>query len=168
MAKETTLSVVSSTEEKKEKSLKKAAELTKELIAFKEKIEKRGYIVEGGSKTGETVLEWLMNNASWKFTEAMGVMEAVKQVEKGLADIKSGKSKEMLLNNLALEAIYYFVSKQEGKGLADATNYYENLLKPVADALGRAKVDKDAVKDYEYKIASAENGLETDEISEAK
>lgn len=163
MGKTSTLQVVSSADEKKEKTQKKITGVINELTKLKEKIEKTGYLVEGGEKTAIAVGFWIENNASWKFTEAMGVIEATKQVRKAIEDIKKGKTKEFLLNNLSLEAIYYFVSKKEGKGLEEARNYYEGLLKPIADGLGRAKHDKDVVKDLEFKLASLENGIDVEE-----
>jgi hypothetical protein len=166
MAKESTLQVVSAkneTAEKTKQAKAKAAELSKELNELREKVEKKGYLVEGGAAAGEKLIDWLTTSASWKFTEAMGVMEAIKQVKSGIEEIKKGKTKELLLNNLSLEAIYYFISKEEGKGLEQATFYVEHLLKPVADGLGRAKVDKDRVKDLEFKVASLEQGLEVNE-----
>jgi hypothetical protein len=168
MAKDTTLQVVSKKEETAEKTKQakaKAVELSKDLAELKEKIDKRGYLVEGGVTTGRALVDYLTNNASWKFTEAMGIMEAVKQVNQAIDNINKGKTKELLISNLSLEAIYYFVSKEEGKGLQQAAFYVESLLKPVADALGRAKVDKDKQKDLEFKIASLEQGLDFEETN---
>ena len=66
----------------------------------------------------------------------------------------------MYLPNLCLEAIYYFVSKVEGAGLEEAKFYVNELLKPVADGLGRAKVDKDSIEAKKFQLASYENGID--------
>ena len=55
--------------------------LTNEIQVLQENLEKKGYIVEGGVKRAETLIDWLTNNAKWKFNESMGVIEAIRQVE---------------------------------------------------------------------------------------
>ena len=46
------------------------------------------YIVEGGTVAGESISEFLTNKAQWKFSEALGVVEAVKQVNQSVEKIK--------------------------------------------------------------------------------
>jgi hypothetical protein len=166
MAKEATLTVVSEKDAKKEKMESQIAETRKQLDEVNDRIKNRGYLVEGGEKTGLTLVDWITNNASWKFTEAMGVIESVKQIKAAIENIAKGKTKELMLPNLALEAVYYFISKNEGKGLEEANVYHETLLKPVADALGRAKVDKDKVNSLEFNLASLEQGIEVENTSD--
>jgi len=103
------------------------------------------YIVEGGAVAGESILNFLTNKAQWKFSEALGVVEAVKQVNDSLDKIKTGKTKEFMITSLPLEAIYYFMTKAEGTGLAEAEDFVLGILKPVTDALQRSKTDRDAL-----------------------
>jgi glutaredoxin 2 len=163
MDKEAKLTVVSEKDAKKEQFEKQIVETQKQLDEVNDRIKNRGYLVEGGEKTGKHLITWLTTNAAWKFTEALGVIESIKQINSALEDIAKGKTKELMLPNLALEAVYYFISKQEGKGLAEANEYHETLLKPVADALGRAKVDKDKVNTLEFNLASLQQGISVDE-----
>jgi hypothetical protein len=134
--------------------------LSGEIQTLKENLEKKGYIVEGGIKRAETLVDWLTNNAKWKFNESMGVIEAIRQIEVAAEAIRKGKTKELYLPNLCLEAVYYFISKVEGNGLAEAKFYVNELLKPVADGLGRAKVDKDSIEVKGFELASYENGID--------
>lgn len=166
MTKEATLTVVSEKDAKKEQFVKQIAETQKQLDEINDRISNRGYLVEGGEKTGKTVIDWVTHHATWKFTEALGVIESIKQVKSATDAIAKGKTKELMLPNLALEAIYYFISKQEGKGLSEANEYHDSLLKPIADALGRAKVDKDKVNNLEFNLASLQQGIEVENTSD--
>jgi hypothetical protein len=101
------------------------------------------YIVEGGKEAGESILGFLTNKAQWKFSEALGIVEAVKQVSQSLEKIKTGKTKEFMITSLPLEAVYYFMTKAEGTGLVEAEEFVLSILKPVTDALQRSKQDRD-------------------------
>jgi hypothetical protein len=46
-----------------------------------------------------------------------------------------------MLPSLAIEAVYYFLTKVEGTGI-EAANDYITLLKPVSDALSRSKQER--------------------------
>ena len=139
---------------------KQIASLTKDITNLQENLEKKGYIVEGVEKRAHVLIDWLTNNAKWKFSESMGVIEAIRQIEVAAESIKKGKTKELLLPNLCLEAVYYFVSKVEGVGLEEANFYTHELLKPIADGLGRAKVDKDSIESKQFELASYQNGID--------
>lgn len=139
---------------------KQIKELTNEIQKLQENLEKKGYIVEGGESRGLVLIDWLTNNSKWKFNESMGVIESIRQVDVAVSNIRKGKTKELYLPNLCLEAIYYFVSKVDGNGLEEAKFYVNELLKPVADGLGRAKIDKDAVESKKFELASYENGID--------
>lgn len=140
--------------ELKDQLEKKIAEKTAEL-------EKKVYILEGKTETAERVKAFLNNEAEWKFTESMGVIEAVKEIEKAIDAIKKGKSSEFTLNPLAIEATYYFLTKKEGKGLTEAYQYYEFLLKPVSDALSRSKADRQVLDQMQRDLATLENAIES-------
>lgn len=148
MTKEATLEVVSS----KEAAEKRKAQLTEMSKQLEEKIEKTSkeletklYIIQGAETAGENLLGFIKNDAQWKFSEALGIGECVRQYESAIKNIKSGKTKELMIPALALEATYYFLTKVEGKGLATADTYVNNLLKPITDALGRSKADREAL-----------------------
>jgi hypothetical protein len=59
-----------------------------------------------------------------------------------------------------LEALYYFLSKGTGKGLESAQHYL-TLLKPVTDALGRAKQDKDKKDQMVKDLGTLESAIDT-------
>jgi len=148
MTKETTLEIVS-TKDAKDKRKAQLEKISKELES---KIEKQNkelgtklYLVQGGESACDHILNFIKNEAQWKFSEALGVGECVRQYEAALKNIKAGKTKEVMIPALALEATYYFLTKVEGKGLASADMYVHNLLKPITDALGRSKADREAL-----------------------
>jgi hypothetical protein len=120
-------------------------QLTEKIEAKEKELETKKYIVEGGNKTAAALIQFLKEKASWKFSEALGVIESTKQIELANQEIAKGKTKELMIPALAIEAIYYFLTKVEGKGLEDATSYVNDLLKPVTDALGRSKNDRNEI-----------------------
>ena len=148
MAKEATIEVVSS---KKQHETRKAqlTEISKQLAAKIEKtskeLETKLYIIQGGEETANHLLDFIKNEAQWKFSEALGIGECVRQYEAAVKNVKTGKIKEIMIPALALEATYYFLTKVEGKGLASANAYVNNILKPISDALGRSKADREAL-----------------------
>ena len=143
--KEVTATIVSKKEEivvRNQMRAEMVKKLTEKIEAKEKEIENKKYIIEGGSKTADALVKFLKEKASWKFSEALGVIESTNQIENANREILKGKTKELLVPALALEAIYYFLTKVEGKGLDEAASYVNDLLKPVTDALGRSKNDR--------------------------
>lgn len=116
-------------------------QLTAKIDAKQKELETKKYIIEGGAPAGEMLSSFLKEKAQWKFSESLGIIESVSQLETAIESIKKGKGKELFVPALALEAIYYFLTKVEGKGLTEAKEYVE-ILKPISDALGRSKQDR--------------------------
>jgi hypothetical protein len=145
-------------------------QLTAKIEAKEKEIENKKYIIEGGTKTATAVVNFLQNEASWKFSEALGVIEATRQVEEAQKEILKGKTKELLIPALAVEAIYYFLTKVEGKGLIHATSYVNELLKPVTDALSRSKNDRteidQLVRDRGTIESAIDNGIDIENEDE--
>jgi hypothetical protein len=168
-AKAVKMEVVSKEQQLAEKNAvrQEMVDLLTERIENKQKeLETKKYIVEGGEKTASAILNFLNIEAQWKFTEALGVIEATKQIEESAKAINTGKTKELLVNSLALEAIYYFLTKVERKGLTDAKQFVNGLLKPVSDALGRIKQDRDSldqmVRDRGTLESAIDNGIDVE------
>jgi len=131
--------------ERNEQRQKMVDLLTAKIEKTEQDLTTKLYIVEGGAVAGESISNFLTHKAQWKFSEALGVVEAVKQVNQSVEKIKSGKTKEFMITSLPLEAIYYFMTKAEGTGLAEAEDFVLSVLKPVTDALQRSKTDRDAL-----------------------
>lgn len=110
-----------------------------------EKNQEKLYIIEGGKDAALRVNNFITNVAEWKFSEAIGVIEASRAIREAIENIENGKTSEFYLKNLTLEAIYYFMTKVTGTGLPEATQFYVELLKPMSEALARAKADKDVL-----------------------
>jgi hypothetical protein len=132
-------------EERNEQRQKMVDLLTAKIDKAEKDLTTKLYIVEGGKVAGESISDFLTNKAQWKFSEALGVVEAVKQVNDSLDKIKTGKTKEFMITSLPLEAIYYFMTKAEGTGLLEAETFVLSVLKPVTDALQRSKQDRDVL-----------------------
>jgi hypothetical protein len=151
---------------KKDAADKRKAQLTAIAGQLRTKIENREkelstkkYIIKGGEVTGKALIAFVENDAQWKFSEALGVGECHRQLVEGVSNI--GKAKELFVPALALEALYYFLTKVEGKGLASANDYVNNLLKPITDALGRSKSDREALDQLVRDLGTIESAIDT-------
>ena len=150
---------------KLEQRTKLLATLKENVAKFEKDLETRKYLIEGQEHIASLLLDFIDNKAEWKFSEALGIVETSKQISEILEAIRKGKTKEVMVSHLALEALYYFMSKSAGSGL-DSAKQFVFLLKPISDALGRAKQDKDK-KDQMYKdIASVESAIDTGAVSD--
>ena len=96
------------------------------------------------------------NDAEWNSTEALGIKEVSKQIQK----IKSEgvKNQVIYMPALPLEASHYFISKGKGKGLKSAEIFIA-LYKPFDQALSDAKKDVSEIKDLEKQLGAAMQGI---------
>jgi len=130
-----------------EKLEKKLEEKTKER-------EKKLYVINGKLDTCNVLLNYVRKDAEWSFHESIGIIELERQLELSRKKLSSGKLKELMLDSVALEAIYYFLSKYKGKGIEDAKRFYEKYLKPVTEAMSRSNKDKDELNLLRKDISS--------------
>jgi hypothetical protein len=132
--------------------------MQKELDRMNAEVREKLYIVEGGMATATYMLDYMKTRAKWKFSEAVGVIECVKELEAAIKKIETRK--ELFLQILPLEAMWFFINKEEGCGLDEAITYRNMLLQPLADALGRAKADRDAINELARRQAALEVGAD--------
>lgn len=138
--------------------------IDKELVASieekikekKEEIKNKLYAISFSDLLLNQYSDFIENHAEWNSTEAIGVKEISKSIQKIKKDgVKNGV---ILLGSLPLEASHYFISKTKGKGLKEAEAFI-NLYKPFDQALNDAKKDAMEVKDLEKQLAAAMQGL---------
>ena len=99
---------------------------------------------------------FMVEEAEWNSTEALGVVEVNKQIQK----IKSEKIKDnvIYMGALPVEATHYFLNKVKGKGLVEATSFIE-LYRSFDQALNDVKSDNQILQDLEKKLAAAMQGI---------
>ncbi len=160
---ETKMEIVSKREELEIRNKMRAEmveKLTAKIEAKQKELETKKYIIEGGATAGDTISSFLKEKAQWKFSEALGIIESVSQIETAAEAIKKGKAKELFVPALALEAVYYFLTKVEGKGLTEA-NEYVAILKPISDALGRSKQDRQEIDQMTRDRGTLESAIDS-------
>jgi hypothetical protein len=146
MKKEATIKIVKGTDAQNERIEKlngMIEKLSEKIERTEKELSEKLYIIEGGKDTADAIIAFLENDAQWKFSESLGVIEAARQVSEARKNILNDRTKELLIGSLPLEAIYYFLTKVEGKGISYALVYVNSLLKPISDALGRSKSDRE-------------------------
>ena len=134
----------------------------KELEALKAKMEDQKYLVDLDKKDVQAIADFIQNDAQWKFTEALGIVEASKELKKATKDGK------LFTKSIAIEAIYYYMSKVEGNGTgtnakAFATvDDYIRAFKGIANAVERIKADNEKVRHAEFVVAARREGIDPD------
>lgn len=100
--------------------------------------------------------DFIKNEVEWNSTEALGVIEINKQIQK----IRSEKIKDnvVYMGALPVEASHYFLNKVKGVGVQDATNFI-NLYRAFDAALKDIKVDNQAVQELEKQLSAAMQGI---------
>lgn len=131
-----------------------------------EKMEKehasKKYLIDIKKNEIEKLSSYILNDAPWKFTECLGI----KEVEKDLKEcIKTGK---LFLSGIAVEAIYYYLSKVDGAGIKTNTSSFENIdqylsvLKPITGGIERIKADTEKMENARFVVAARREGIEPD------
>lgn len=130
--------------------------LEKKISDKKEEIKNKVYAITFTKDLLEKYEKFVNEDAEWTSTEAIGVKEISKTVQK----IKSEgvKNNVIYMGALPLEATHYFISKAKGKGLKQAEAFLE-LYKPFDQALSDAKRDASEIKDLEKQLAAAMQGV---------
>lgn len=133
------------------------AKLTEELAAFEKELENKVYPIKLENEKFPGLFNYLkdfvQNHASWKDSEALGVIEAMKLLEK-----ETMKNGNIFLKSLAIQAIRYFLSKVEGKGLEHAEKHIA-LVKPIDAALALQKLDDTKLNQMRTELAATEQGI---------
>jgi len=99
---------------------------------------------------------FMAEEAEWNSTEALGVVEVNKQIQK----IKSEKIKDnvIYMGALPVEATHYFLNKVKGIGVEEANNFIE-LYRSFDQTLKDVKTDNQVLQDLEKKLAAAMQGI---------
>lgn len=122
----------------------------------KDEIKTKVYAITFSQELLARYEDFMTNEAEWNSTEALGIKEVSKQIQK--IKKEGVKNQVIYMPALPLEASHYFISKGKGKGLKSAENFIE-LYKPFDQALGDAKKDVSEIKDLEKQLAAAMQGI---------
>lgn len=135
----------------------------KELDAIKKEVESKKYLVDLTKEDIARLNSFISNDATWKFTEALGILEVEKEMERAT---KEGK---LFTTALAIEAIYYYLSKVEGSGNSTNTSSYTNaadyikVLKSIKSSIERVSMDNEKVRNAEFIAAARREGIDPDQ-----
>ncbi len=131
-------------------------ELTEKLDSKKSEIRTKVYAVSCTKEIFSVYTDFIRNKAEWASTEALGVIQINKEIQKIEKD--GIKDNVIFLGALPLEASHYFISKSRGTGIESA-NEFITLYKAFDQALSDAKKDASEVKDIEAQLNAAMQGI---------
>ena len=132
-----------------------------ELEDLRKELSAKKYLLDVDKKDVELLKTFIANDAVWKFTEALGIVEVTKELDA----IKDGK---LFIKALAIEAIYYYMSKVEGTGTKpDGVSFpsiteYLRILKAITVGVERVKADNEKINNAEFVLAARMEGIEPD------
>lgn len=136
----------------------KIKSLEDQIKKIKEDTAKKVYAIKMGAGLLEDLILFIEENAEWSQTEALGVIEVYKTLDK--IRHEGVKDNTIFLNSLPLEATHYFLTKSKGKGLKSAERFI-SIFKPIAVALEEVKKDASAIQELEKDLSAAQQGIET-------
>ena len=122
----------------------------------KDEIKTKVYAITFSQELLARYEDFMTNEAEWNSTEALGIKEVSKQIQK--IKKEGVKNQVIYMPALPLEASHYFISKGKGKGLKSAENFIE-LYKPFDQALSDAKKDVSEIKGLEKQLGAAMQGV---------
>ena len=137
-------------------------EAEKELESLKKELETRKYLVDLDKNLIKVLQNFIYNDAPWKFTEALGIIEVKKEF---VAVEKTGK---LFIKGLTVEAIYYYISKVEGNGLTTKSSSFTTIesylavVKAITTTLEKIKLDNESLREKEFTVAARREGLNLD------
>jgi hypothetical protein len=161
MKKETKLEVVSSSVEKVEYRKGLAKKLETKLEEKRKEVAEKKYPINGGLIVAKSLYNFIKTEACWKFTESLGIVESARILEeeiKKLSD-KNSENPQLELNAVTIEAIYYFMTKEEKRGLTSALNFINNLLRPISEALVISKNDREEINQMERDLGTLQDAI---------
>ena len=135
----------------------------KELDSLRKEMENKKYLIDFSKSDLQTLNNFILENAPWKFTESLGIIEVEKELKKA---IKDGK---LFTNAVAIEAIYYYMSKVEGNGKTTNASAFKNIeeylqiLKAITNGIERIKADNEALRQAEFVTAARREGIEPEQ-----
>ena len=141
------------------KALKEAEE---NLEKLQKEFSKKKYLIDLNKQDIEMLANYISNDAPWKFTECLGIKEIDKELKEC---IKTGK---LFISAIATEAMYYYLSKIEGKGTSTNAKAFTNIedylriLKSITSCVERIKADNEKIKNAEFVLAARREGIEPD------
>jgi hypothetical protein len=139
-----------------------------ELNDLRNELETKKYLIDLKKEDINLLNSFNTNDAPWKFTECLGVVELEKELN---ASVKSGK---LYISAMPIEAIYYYLSKVEGKGnTTNTTTFtdvkdYIRVLKAVTNGIERVKADTERLRQAEFVVASRREGIDPEVTSESE
>jgi hypothetical protein len=104
----------------------------------------------------EALKNFILHEASWKNMEALGIIELNKQLEK--QEVKNGN---IYLRGLEIDAVNFFMSKVDGKGLESAKAHIA-LVTAGNGAMTLVKADNNMLNQLMVELEAAENGIEVE------
>lgn len=149
-------------DEKKKIDPKIIEELQKKIEEKANELENKKYLIPGGVDIAKIIKSFVVKEAKWKFTECLGVVEINRSMHEFIND---PAKKELMVNPLTLEALYYFMARHDGVGLPEAEKFV-SLLKAINQAKHRADEDKKEFEEMQFRLQSLQHGIDPDKPME--
>ena len=117
------------------------------------------FLIRLDAENIQNLLNFIENDAKWKFRNAYGIVECFNEVGKAKElSIKEGTD-GIYLDNITLEALAYFLHQHEGVGLATAKSYI-GIIDPVFEAMQEASKWKNKIESLRKKYILLEDSFE--------
>jgi hypothetical protein len=127
----------------------------------KKEFENYKYKLDVDQDMMDRYVDFITKKAEFDGKDLLGipkVYEALKDcIKEGNKVIMGGKP-QFTMTNMHLEALYYYLTKVKGTGLADAM-WFKQLLDPILDSLARAVVRRNTLQAFLEKAEAKLHGI---------
>lgn len=136
----------------------------KDVDDFDKELATKKYLVDLTKEDVIVIQNFIERDAQWKFMESLGIGEVLKELKTSVD--KNGK---VFIPAVAVEAIYYYLSKVEGVGNTvnsasiGTVDVYLRLLKAVNNARSSVATDNEKKKRLEYVLTCRAEGLDPED-----
>lgn len=110
------IQLVKTEDELKNKLSVELAKLEAEMSKVKSELEDTKFLLEYSSDDIYQLRLFLQEKAKWTSLQSMGIIEALKVLDEAEVEAKKHKIAGLMLNNVPIEAIAFYMSNYEGVG----------------------------------------------------
>lgn len=137
--------------------------------SVKRDFEDHKYLLNVDQDLFSDYVDFIQNKAKFDGKDCLGipkVYEALTESQKESTKVMIGGKPRYMLTNMHLEALYYYLVKNNGQGLEEAT-VLKRLLDPVLESLSRAVVRRNTLQSFLEKAEAQLHGIiDPDEVIE--
>lgn len=142
-----------------QKNQGKIAELTEKYEAMYRELETKEYSLSLDYSTASDLISYIAKDAQWEYTESLGVVKLHDILNNQIEGLSPTTDQVTFkVYNIDAEALFYFIGKKKGTGLAEARSF-SKILEPVNSLVRLIREDSSKLQLLVKEIESLQQGI---------